>query len=164
MKKPSEVKEMILKFTYLIPFSGFYVMTFCDKMLVRKGNKDHWEMGEKNGYNDVVRNHELTHVKQAVSTKDSWFVFYSKYIWRYLKNIPIINGFKMPYKFISFELEAYANENNLEYAKSFENGTENWKKYDKLTLKQKKDLYKQYKSSRLSFSTFVRTYVDPLVK
>lgn len=163
MKKPSEIKELELKFTKFIPFSGYYVMTFFGKMLVRESSKSRWEMNEKNGYNDVVRNHEMTHVRQAISTNDSWFSFYLKYIMMYLKNIPIINGFKMPYKFISFELEAYANETDLTYSKLHENGTDNWKKYDKLTLKQKKELYKQYKSSKLSFSSFVKEYVDKLI-
>lgn len=158
--RPSQIKEMTVKYTWCIPFGSFFIMTFWGKMLIKRKDKDRWERMENTSSGAEYKNHEMIHVKQAISTNDNWFKFYLLYVWYYLNNLPIINGFKMPYYFIPFEIEAYRFEDDLSYNTKNINGTDEWKRYKKLTLKQKKELYKQYKSSRLSFNTFLKNNIE----
>lgn len=158
--RPSQIKEMIVKYTWCIPFGSFFIMTFWGKMLIKRRDKDDWEKVKNTSYGAKYTNHEMIHVKQAVSTNDSWFKFYLLYIWYYLKTLPIINGFKMPYYFIPFEIEAYRYEDDLSYIEKNNNGTTDWKRYKKLTLKQKKQLYKDYQNSILPFSKFIKANIE----
>lgn len=43
-------------------------------------------------------------------------------------------------------------------------GTDEWKMFKKLTLKQKKQFYKQYKESKLTFSNFINEVIIPSMK
>lgn len=70
----------------------------------------------------------------------------------------------MPYKFVEFELEAYAHENDDNYNVIHKDGTDEWKMFKKLTLKQKKQFYKQYKESKLTFSNFINEVIIPSMK
>lgn len=93
--------------------------------------------------------HEITHVKQAESTHDSWFCFYTLYLWYWILNFPLfIRGLYIPYYFIPFELEAMAHETDWNYPTN--GAVYEWKKF-KLSLRQKlyfskdyKDNYKEY--------------------
>ncbi len=163
MKRPSKIEKLEIKFNWLLPFGKFFLMCFFGKMWIKNRDKDRWEQKVKNGSAKYDENHEMMHVKQAVSTKDNWFLFYLYYIWYYLKNLPIINGFNMPYRMICFELEAYGNEYDLSYIDKCKDGAVNWKKYNSLTLKEKKALYKQYQASSLSFRNFIIKYINPKV-
>lgn len=164
MKKPSQIEKMKIVFNWLLPLGHYFLMAFCGKILIKKCDKNKWEYRVQTGRNVEDENHEMLHTKQAVSTKDSWIVFYSTYIWYYLKNLPIINGFEMPYKFNPFELEAYGFQHDLEYTKNYDAKAKPWKKYAKLTLKQKKQLYKEYDShAGIPFATFIREKINPIV-
>lgn len=163
MKKPNQIKEMEVKFNNFIPFDGFLCITFFGKMFIRNKNKQRWEDKEKKGQNRITKNHELTHAKQAIKRCNSWVMFYLLYVWQYLKNLPIINGFDMPYKFISIELEAFANENDDNYNIIHKDGTTGWKSYNKLTIKEKKQFYKQYKLSKKTFNTFILEIINPFL-
>ena len=70
----------------------------------------------------------------------------------------------MPYKFVEFELEASAHENDDNYNVIHKDGTDEWKMFKKLTLKQKKQFYKQYKESKLTFSNFINEVIIPSMK
>jgi len=66
--------------------------------------------------NDIVLiNHEKIHLKQQLELL--WIVFFLWYIIEYAIRKFQYNNADMAYRNISFEREAYANENNLQYIK-----------------------------------------------
>lgn len=113
----------------------------------------------------VFKNHEKTHVKQAVSCHDSWILFYLKYGWGWLMNLPLIFiDSNAPYKFIPFELEAYSNQDNLSY--SDRNEATEWKKWKTIKLKVRKSYAKSYyKDYRkvMSFTEFINEFMKPKI-
>ena len=109
-------------------------------------------------------NHELIHVKQSISTNNSWWKFYLLYIWEWFKANPLFNGFKFAYKMNPFELEAYANENDLEYNIVNKDGAIQWKQFKTISIKQRKQLWKFFKENKsMTFNYFVNNHVIPLL-
>lgn len=67
MKKPKEIVDIEIKWNAFFPLPGYFAMTFFGKMWIKNSDKSRWERYVKNGQADVVTNHEMIHVKQAVS-------------------------------------------------------------------------------------------------
>lgn len=164
MKKPKEIVSIEIKWNNFIPFAGYLAITFFGKMWIRNSNKSRWERYIKNGQADVATNHEMIHVKQAVSTNNSWWKFYFLYIWYWLKANPLFNGFTFAYKMNPFEMEAYTNESDLFYNSTHSTGATRWELYNQLSIKQRKKYWDEYKSKRktehITFSKFIQTYID----
>ena len=160
--KPSEKNNIEIKFTKFIPFGNYFAMMWKGDVLIKNKDKDKWNNIKDSINGKEYINHEKIHLKQAVSTNDSWFVYYLKYCIKYIKNLPIIYSFDFPYKFISFEMEAYANEDKLDYLNGKEK-TEEWKKYDKISLKDKRKYWKLYKEIRkekiIGFGDFINEFI-----
>lgn len=95
----------------------------------------------------VLKSHETIHVRQAETMNNSWFRFYMRYIWEWIKNLPLITiNSWAPYRFMPIEMEAYNHEYNYDYANSGKVGE--WREFEKLTLKEKRELAKEYYKSR----------------
>lgn len=62
---------------------------------------------------DQVINHELIHVAQQ--KRLGYFKFYYRYLKEWLHNHRQYKDWTMAYRNISFEKEAYDNQNNLNY-------------------------------------------------
>lgn len=158
--RPSEIKNCAIKFNKVIPFGNFLAMMWKGKILIKEINQEYWKTIENDSRGKTVINHENIHLKQAVSTNDSWFYFYLNYVWQYLKNLPIIFGFEFPYRFISFELEAKGFANDFNYLEG-KKSCERWKRYNKLSLKEKRKYWKQYKElNNISLSSFIKEYIS----
>ena len=105
---------------WLCPYG--YIITLFGTIYVRN----------KNTYDRVIQpysyiyNHESIHEKQA---NHQWIKFYLLYIWHYIKHIHwlLINK-KAPYLFHPMEIEAYYNEQDIDYL-SKPNSGKNWKNY-----------------------------------
>lgn len=82
----------------------------------------------KNAKEDVpedVHNHEMIHIYQQ---SELWVLgFYVLYFYYWLKNKIEGQGNLHAYANIPFELEAYRNQNNMDYLSTREKGA--WKKY-----------------------------------
>lgn len=155
MKKPSNIKTVRAKKTGLL-LPGFKAITLFGTIYCRR-QSDVDSINETENIDSVLKCHETIHVRQACNTNNSWILFYLKYMWQWIKNIPLITvSSHMIYKFIPFEIEAYANERDYKYP------TENtqcsqWREYKKkLTLKQKKQYAREYKKSKMTFHDFVK--------
>ena len=94
-----------------------------------------------------LESHETIHIRQAESMHDSWFKFYTRYMWEWICNLPLITiNLYAPYMFMPIEIEAYLNHDNWDYCmhgKVFQ-----WKEFEKLKLKEKKKLAKEYYNSK----------------
>lgn len=114
MKKPSEIQNPEIKFG-CIPPKGYLAISWFGKIYINKKNKEYWKK-----YPDYLKNitikHEKIHIMQAERTHNSWFCFYCKYIWFWLKAM-FLCKFKnsIAYYCNPFEVEAYMHENNRFY-------------------------------------------------
>jgi len=162
MKKPSEIKVVKAKKAhFLLP--TFKAITWFG--IIRCQSKSDVELINKTDTIDgKLKCHETIHVRQAESKKNSWLRFYLAYLWQWICNLPLMTiNIYFPYKFIPFELEAYANEENYTYPT---NGPlTQWKKFKKLTLKEKRKFAKQHKKEYLArFPNFIRKNIIPYIE
>ena len=160
MTKPSKVKHITAKYAWWLP-KAFAAMTVCG-IVYTSSKKAAEEMNKTGGIDNFTEAHEMIHVKQAVSTSDSWLCFYFRYLCQYIHNLPLLFVNKYaPYKFLAFELEAYAHGHDIEYAKREK--CEEWKEYRKIKLKDlrlcAKEWYGDKQKYQYNFGYFVRTYV-----
>ncbi len=156
MKKPSEIKSIDIKYG-IIPPKDFLAITWFGKMYINKKNKEEWE-----GYNDtykrrVVR-HEMIHVHQAEKEHDSWFCFYMKYFWYWLKAM-FLCGFKnsIAYYCVPYEVEAYIHEKQPLYKLSRFNF------YQKVPIRVYVEL-KKASDSTIEFATKIAEMIEEQYK
>lgn len=160
--KPSKINVLKAK-KALFLFSGFRALTWKG-IAYCKEKSDIQLISAQDTINSNFEAHEMTHVKQAESTHDSWFCFYTLYIWYWILNFPLfIRGKFMPYYFIPFELEAMAHETDWKYPTN--GAVFEWNKFKKLTLKDKLSLAKDYNKNfkRNGFKWYVRKVIYPMI-
>ena len=69
--------------------------------------------GKKEDVSPVLHNHELIHIRQQ---EELWIVgFYLLYVYYWLKNFLYYQHSAVAYYNIPFEIEAYKNQNDLQY-------------------------------------------------
>ncbi len=143
--KPSKFKTVIGKKAWFLP-SYFAALTwkgyaYCQTIEMVD------EINSSSNIDSKLESHETIHIRQAESMKDSWFLFYLRYVREYICNLPLIFiNLYAPYMFIPIEIEAYLNQDNWDYC--MHGATYQWKEFEKLTLKKKWSLAKEYYSSR----------------
>lgn len=100
----------------IIPFKGFAAINICGTLFVRENIK----------INDVLINHEEIHTAQMKEL--GYFLFYLIYLLEWLfRALLTKDAFShKAYRNISFEKEAYDNQNNLNYLKD-RHGYAMWK-------------------------------------
>lgn len=104
------MKQLTIVKNKILPIKGFESMTLFNLLLTRKD-----EITQK------TINHETTHLYQAFDFK-LWYlgfiIFYIWYILEWILKLPsALFGYR-PYYSISFEQEAYINQNNNDYLKN----------------------------------------------
>lgn len=160
--KPSKINVLKAKRAFFL-FPGFRALTWKG-IAYCKSKRDVSLINSEDKISSDFEAHEMTHVKQAESTHNSWFCFYTLYLWYWIINFPLfIYGKFMPYFFIPFELEAMNNETDWKYPT---NGhVYQWKKFKKIPLKTKLKLAKQYKKNltSISFKQYVRKVIYPII-
>lgn len=151
MRKPSSVSEIQIKYNPFLCPPGFSAITLFGTVYTRFK-----ELVEKP--DEILRRHEMIHVRQAQSMNDSWINFYLKYFVKWIKNLPLIFiNIKAPYKFISFELEAFSFQIDWKYQAEIAGGTSAWKKYEMALKRKIKEAKRYYNGDYLSFASFART-------
>lgn len=157
MKRPSEISTIEIVFNKWIPFGNYLALTLFGKAYINTSNKSLWEKYVSNGNANIVKNHEMIHVKQAQFTDDSWLKFYWKYICEWLKNKPWRYGSEFAYFCNPFEMEAYQNELNLSYNTNKPIGTYDWVRLSRYSLNQRLSIWKDFlKSKKNSFGQYLR--------
>ena len=107
---------MKIKYSNIIPFKGFYAINLFGTFFIRKEYKDM-------PISETTINHESLHTAQM---KEMGYIFF--YIWYFIEWLLLLFTVgRKAYYWISFEREAYDNENNLNYLK--ERKHYSWFKY-----------------------------------
>ena len=94
------------------------------------------------------KNHEMIHLYQARSTHNSWICFYLRYGWywllanRYRKHLRNAGYLLNP-----FELEAYGQMYDLHYLDDKKSGTNEWRRYAMMSLRERLQVYLARKRS-----------------
>lgn len=162
MKKPSEIKTAKAKKAWFLP-SNMAAMTLFGTIYCHSKRRVD-EINKTDGIDSQLESHETIHIRQAESTSDSWFVFCLKYVWQWVKNLPLLFvNVSAPYKFISFELEAHRHQDDWNYCVG---KCERWKKYGKLNLREKRILAKDYYHNAVKpyFTDFIKNKIDPIIR
>ena len=162
--KPSKINVLKAK-KALFLFSGFRALTWKGIAYCKK-ESDIQLINAQDTINSNFEAHEMTHVKQAESTHNSWFCFYALYLWHWIINFPLfIYGKFMPYYFIPFELEAMNNETDWKYPTN--GAVYQWKEFkNKLSISKKLSLASVYKEhyKGYGFKWYVRNIIYPIIK
>jgi len=97
---------MILVFKYLIPknYNGIAIYPFI--FLKHKSLSE----------NPILVNHEKIHLRQQIELL--WIFFFIWYVVEFLFHLIRFGNWDRAYHMISFEKEAYQNEENLDYLKN----------------------------------------------
>ena len=103
---------MKVVYNNIIPFPGFKAINLFGILFARTGSK----------INSITINHESIHTAQM---KEMLYIFF--YIWYVLEWVIRLFMKGNAYRNISFEREAYGNENNLKYLDERDNFS--WCKY-----------------------------------
>ena len=116
---------MVIIENNIIPFKGFLAINLFGIFFVRK---EYWVKTSEER-KKVVYNHESIHTEQM---KELWYVFfYLLYFLEWIFRL-FVNGPSKAYDNISFEREAYENQNDFEYI-------ENRKKFSQWRKKKKEN-------------------------
>lgn len=153
--KPSKIKTVKAKTTKLL-FPGFNAITWMGTIYCKK-KEDASAINESDKINSQLKSHESIHIRQAQAMHDSWLVFYLRYVFDWICNLPLIFiNVKAPYKFIATEIEAYLYQDDFKY--STNGPVYEWKKFEKIPLSRKRILAKTYYKNRkkYSFTIFIR--------
>lgn len=161
--KPSKVKTLTAKKTWLL-LPSFKGITWMGVVYCRV-QKYIDEINRSNDIDSNFKSHEMIHVKQAQSMKDSWFRFYCNYVFQYIKNFPLITvDLHAPYRLIPTEIEAYLNQDNWKYAAG-EEPVYQWKLYQGLTLKEKREIAIEYfKKKNKTYTTVLHEFFENRAK
>lgn len=135
-RQPKDIEKVSLLGMDNFPFRGYKYLMWCGKMIYRN---DMYDRRQKEWPTDSFRvseNHEQIHLAQA-KVAGSWAKYYWRYFCEWLRGNPVIAPASSAYYTIPYEVEAYANEENMEYPKNYDGAT--LKKY---TLSNRKERYK----------------------
>ena len=139
--RPSDLSDMIAVYSKTWCPKGFS-LTFFGHILT---DSQRWAEHLNRTY-DCHKNHEMIHLRQAQSTGNSWWLFYVKYLYFSLKAIGYWRGVSKAYYYMNpFEMEAYAHQDDLQYADRMkENGAEGWRRIANMNKSQKIDFLKKH--------------------
>lgn len=149
--KPNDVENVELLGMNHFPFSGYKYMMWCGKMIYRNDTLKKRQKEWKTKSFKVSKNHETIHLVQAKQC-GSWWKYYLKYFWEWIKGNPIIHPASSAYYTIPFESEAYANDDDFVYCSNYDGS--NLSKY---TFKDRKDLYRSFGCSSKKFKEWLKT-------
>ncbi len=131
-RRPSRVTEMKAVCENFWLSSNYTAMTFFGHIVVHSIK----EAEQLNGHAldmSSLKRHETIHLRQAQSTHNSWFCFYTLYIWYYLRALPQNRYMhNAAYYLNPFEMEAYRHMYEHDYLEKCANGANEWRVYAKM--------------------------------
>ncbi|MBR1394532.1 MAG: hypothetical protein IJ559_02600 [Prevotella sp.] len=141
-RKPSTVHDMPAVVDTFWLKSGYEALTFFGTIITHSQK----EADYMNRHFDKLKNHEMIHLKQAITTGDSWWQFYRLYLKFWLQGRRIRKRFKNAgYWLNPFEMEAYEHMNDLGYLEQCRNGATEWQRFADMSIDERI----RYKRNRL---------------
>lgn len=139
--RPSRVDDMpAVVNTFWLP-KGYEGLTFFGTILTPSKE----DADQINASNNIIKNHEMIHLRQAQSCHDSWLCFYLLYIWYWLKGLRMRKRMRnAAYLLNPFEMEAYRRMYDLDYLKRCEGGAQEWREFAKMSLEKRLRLYQNH--------------------
>lgn len=128
----------------LLPPQGYSAITLFGYVFTRKSYSEVSNiLSTPKG--KVWANHESIHIAQKTKVwSKTWIVFYILYLFYFFKAWPFSMSWKIAYKTIPFEIEAYQNQGLLDYPDNYNESM--WKRYiysNKVRKKLYSTLYKK---------------------
>lgn len=140
-RRPSKISDMPALRNRFWLRKGYTALTFFGTIITRTKE----EADRLNSRYDIVKNHEMIHLRQAQSLHDSWFLFYIRYVWYLLTALPQNRKMKnAAYRINPFEMEAYRHQHDSQYLNNCKNGTNGWRVYAKMKPSERLKEYKKY--------------------
>ena len=136
-RQPKDIEKVSLLGMDNFPFRGYKYLMWCGKMIYRNDMYDRRQKEWPTDSFKISENHEQIHLEQA-KVAGSWPKYYWRYLLEWLRGNPIIAPASSAYYTIPFEVEAYANEQDADYAKNYDGSN-----LEKYTLPNRKRLYKK---------------------
>lgn len=141
-RKPSTVHNMPAVVDTFWLKSGYEALTFFGTILTHSQK----EADHMNSHFDKLKIHEMIHLKQAISTGDSWWRFYRLYLKFWLQGWRVRKRHKNAgYWLNPFEMEAYEHMHNLSYLEECKNGATGWRRFADMSIDERI----KYKQNRL---------------
>ena len=134
------------------PFKGYRFMMRCGRMIYRIENKENIEKYMQTYAGKESMTHETIHLRQAQAV-GSWVKYYWRYFVEWIKGNPICHPASSAYYTISYEMEAYANEDNPDYPVNYDRN--NLSRY-KIKGGRKK-MYKSVGGTSKAWKNYIRT-------
>ena len=139
-RRPSTMHDMPAVVDTFWIKSGYTALTFFGAILTRSQS----EADAMNGRLTTLKNHEMIHLKQAQSLHNSWFLFYVRYIWYYVRAIPQNKYMRNAAYYLNpFEMEAYEHMYEKDYLEKCKDGANGWRVYAKMKPKARRELSKR---------------------
>ena len=86
-RRPSRVEEMKAVADGFWLGKNYEALTFFGYIVVHS-KEEAERINATSSKNDSTKRHEMIHLRQAQSLHNSWFLFYVRYIWYYVRAIP----------------------------------------------------------------------------
>lgn len=147
---PGDFDKPLLLAMKHYPFKGYRFMMWCGRMIYRADNEESIrKYMQAYAYTESMA-HETIHLRQA-QIAGSWIKYYWRYLVEWLKGNPVTHPASSAYYTIPFEMEAYANQDNPDYAANYTGG--NLHRYE---IKHRKKTYRSQGGSR-EWKTYIKT-------
>lgn len=142
-RNPKRVEEMRVVADGFWLRKGYAAMTFFGYIVVAT-KKEAEQLNATTSEKDSLKRHEMIHLKQAQSTHNSWFLFYVRYIWYYVRAIPQNKYMRNAAYYLNpFEMEAYEHMYEKDYLEKCKDGANGWRVYAKMKPKERRALTKR---------------------
>lgn len=133
-RRPSTLRDMPAIAAPFLIRKGYMALTFFGMILTHTRE----EAAKFNEASDALKHHEMIHLRQAVSTGDSWwrfYVLYLKFWWqarRVRRRYP-----NAGYRLNPFEMEAYDKMYDPTYLDRCKDGATGWQRFARMTLEER---------------------------
>ncbi len=141
-RNPSRVVEMkAIRESFWLR-KNYSAMTFFGYILVHSQEEADTINAHTNNSSNLKR-HETIHLRQAQSLHNSWFCFYTLYIWYCLRALPMNRHMRnAAYRLNPFEMEAYEHMYEEDYLDKCSDGANGWRVYARMKPRERLKLSK----------------------
>ena len=143
-RKPSLVDDMPVLCNGFWLRKGYDALTFFGTIITATDDDALLMNSRRNGQLNELKNHEMIHLRQAQDTHNSWWCFYLRYVWYWLRALPLSRQMRgAAYRLNPFEMEAYAHMHDAHYLEQCGGVATEWRRWAKLSPTQRLQWYRE---------------------